>query len=244
MEIDNNNTAVALGAPRSPAAGGNGQLDGGAFMQLLVAQIRNQDPANPMDSRELMTQLTQLTSVEHLIGIEDRLTSLSIASAGIANAQVAGFVGKTVEADTSTLRLEDAGGVSTGFELPAATASTTITIRDQDGDVVRTIELGGQGAGPSELTWDGRDDDGQRLPAGSYRMEVAATDEQGHPLEARTRVRGVVTGISYEQGFPELVIGERRVLMGDVRRVEDTPTSTLSSTSTVSSTTSREETQP
>src|SRR5689334_2043248 len=99
------------GSPSATATTGQQgtQLDRDAFMRLLVAQIRNQDPANPMDTTQMMSQLSQLTSVEHLIGIEDQLTSLNIASTGMANAQVAGFVGQTVDADTSTLRLDATG---------------------------------------------------------------------------------------------------------------------------------------
>jgi flagellar basal-body rod modification protein FlgD len=217
MEIQSNGAAYALGA-QSPM-GPDTSMGRDAFMQLLIAQLRNQDPGDPMDTRDMMTQLVQLTSVEHLVGIEDRLTSLQIASAGMANAQVAGFVGQTVEADTSRLRLDEISSVQGSFELGGAAETVTVKVRDAEGNVVRTMELGAQGAGARSFTWDGRDDSGTRLEPGTYRVEVSAADADGNPVEARTRIRGVVTGVSYEHGYPELLIGEQRVLMGDVREV-------------------------
>lgn len=220
MEIDPSHTGAN-------ALGGNGvdnaetDLDRSAFMRLLVTQIRNQDPMDPMDTRDMMTQLTQLTSVEHLIGIEERIGTLQVASASIANAQVAGFVGKVVTADTSQLRLDDAGAAAGAYELDGHAAEVTVTIRDAEGRVVRTLELGDTYPGSRGYTWDGNDDAGQRLPPGRYRVEISAADEEGTPVPVHTRVRGTVTGVSYEDGYPELLVGEHRVLMGDVREVSD-----------------------
>ena len=224
MEIDSTSSGAN-------ALGGNGvgeastDFDRDAFMQLLVTQIRNQDPMDPMDTRDMMAQLTQLTSVEHLIGIEQGVQTLGVASASIANAQVAGFVGKTVTADASSLRLEEAGSAAGAFELDGRASNVTVTIRDEEGRVVRTMELeGDRFAGTHRYEWDGMDDSGTRLPEGRYRVEVSATDGEGQPVGADTEVRGTVTGVSYEHGYPELILdGEHKILMGDVRRVDDGP---------------------
>lgn len=217
MEIRRNGGPSALGG-QNPGAPDT-SLGRDAFMQLLVTQLRNQSPTDPMDTRDLMTQLVQLTSVERLVGIEDRLTSLQIATTGIASAQVAGFVGQTVEADTSRLRLGETGDAHGAYELGGAASQVTMSIRDDQGRVVRTVELGPGDAGPATYAWDGRSDTGTRLAAGTYRMEISARDSEGNPVEVRMRVRGVVTGVSYERGYPELLLGEHRVLMGDVREV-------------------------
>lgn len=223
MEIDNRSGATALGGNSVGEA--STDLDRDAFMQLLVTQIRNQDPMDPMDTRDMMAQLTQLTSVEHLIGIEQGVQTLGVASASIANAQVAGFVGKTVTADSSSLRLEEAGSAPGAFDLDARASNVTVTIRDEEGRVVRTLELeGDRFPGTHRYEWDGMDDAGNRLSPGRYRVEVAATDSRGNPVGADTEVRGTVTGVSYEHGYPELILdGEHKVLMGDVRRVDDGP---------------------
>jgi len=221
MQIDNQTTPTgALGGqtPEAPST----DLDRDAFMRLLVTQIRNQDPMDPMDTQQMMSQLTELTSVEQLIGIEDRLGGLQVASASIANAQVADFVGKEVTADTSHLRLEDTGAVPGALTLEGRAEQVTVTIRDAEGRVVRTMELGPQFAGPVGYEWGGNDDGGQRVDPGRYRVEVEAVDADGTPVAVDTRLRGRVTGVSYEDGYPELILdGEHRVAVGDVREVRD-----------------------
>ncbi|HJL19070.1 MAG TPA: FlgD immunoglobulin-like domain containing protein [Sandaracinaceae bacterium LLY-WYZ-13_1] len=219
MEIDDTNGANALGA--NAVSGPEPEMDRDAFMRLLVTQIRNQDPMDPMDTRDMMAQLTELTSVEHLIGIEERLSTLQVGTASIANAQVADFVGREVVADASSLRLEEAGSAMGGFELDGQAESVTVTVRDEDGRVVRTMELGDHFPGQHAYRWDGMDDSGVRLDPGRYRVEIEALDEDGAPVGVHTRIRGTVSGVSYEHGYPELVVGEHRVLMGDVREVSD-----------------------
>lgn len=218
MEIDGSTPAAALGGASPEAA--QTDLDRDAFMRLLVAQIRNQDPMDPMDTRDMMTQLTELTSVEHLIGIEQQMQAVQIGTASLANAQVASFVGRTVEADTSAVSLEDAGGANGAFMLDGRAQDVTVTIRDAEGRVVRTVELGEHFAGAHGFTWDGMTDSDTRAPEGRYHIEVSATGPEGAVVGAHTRVRGEVTGVSYEGGYPQLVLdGEHHVMMGDVREV-------------------------
>jgi flagellar basal-body rod modification protein FlgD len=230
--ISSSNTAGradnGLGAPTSQTT--HSGLDGESFMRLLVAQIRHQDPLQPMDTTQMMAQLTQLTSVERLVAIDDRLGELSIATASVANAQATDLVGRTVEADTSQLMLTDVGATSGTFELDGPAATTQVEIRDGSGRVVRTLELGAEGPGPVTFEWDGDDDVGNRLPAGRYRISVTAADEEGRAVDSSTRLRGEVDAVSYDNGFPELVIDEARVLLGDVRSVEETPAPTPTST--------------
>lgn len=212
---------TSLGSPTTE--GTPSALDAQAFMRLLVAQIRHQDPLQPMDTTAMMGQLTQLAQVERLVAIDDHLSGLSVATASVANAQAADLVGRTVEADTSQIMLMDGTAGSGSFELEAAATSTRVEIRDAQGNVVRTLDLGAEHAGTVGFTWDGHDDAGNRMPAGRYRISVTATDGDGHPVEAHTRVRGPVSAVSYENGFPELQIGESSVVLGDVRSIEETP---------------------
>ncbi|MEM9068652.1 MAG: flagellar hook capping FlgD N-terminal domain-containing protein [Myxococcota bacterium] len=220
MELSGANQLAAPRATEVPDTEESSDLGTEAFMQLLVAQLQNQDPLDPMDSREMITQLSELTGVEKLNGIEHRLTALEIASAGIANTQVASLVGKTVTADASSLRLEDAGSVSTVFRLEGRADSITATIRDEAGRTVRTIEMPGEFPGEHVLEWDGMNDTGERLPPGRYSVEFRAVDEAGAPVTASTELTGMVGGVSYENGYPELMVGEARLLLGDVTAIE------------------------
>jgi flagellar basal-body rod modification protein FlgD len=224
MEVSNRSTAAsaaALGGPSATTT--SNSLGPDAFLRLLVTQIRNQDPMQPMDTEGMMSQLTQLTSVERLVAIDDRLATLSVATAGIGNSQAADLVGQVVEADTSSLSLVEGEATRGTFELPAAAENVNVEIRDENGRLVQTLSLGAKGPGACPFTWDGRTEDGSLAEPGRYRVSVRATTAAGNALDASMRVRGRVDAIHYDAGYPELSIGGFDVMMGDVRSVEGTP---------------------
>lgn len=190
------------------------------FMKLLVTQMQNQDPLDPMDAREMVSQLSELASVDELRGINHRMAVLEIGVAGMANTQTAGLVGKTVTADGAGVMLPETGPTTGVYELEGRASEVSIVVRDAAGRTVRTIEAGEGFPGGHTFEWDGLDDTGERMPAGRYSIEVSAKDAAGNPVAAETKVTGLVTGVSYENGYPELIIGEARVLLGDVTSIE------------------------
>jgi flagellar basal-body rod modification protein FlgD len=198
---------------------GTNELQRDDFMKLLVAQLKNQDPENPADSKELITQLSQLTSVEQLVAMSDKLSQLEVGLASVANTQVSDIVGKRVEAETKSVFLADTGSSSVPYTIDGRAQEVTITLRDADGTIVRKQTLGPTFPGSRSFTWDGNDDGGQRLPVGRYTVEVAAKNATGGVVGASTRVSGDVTSIDYSKGYPELVVGEARVMLGDVTSI-------------------------
>lgn len=219
MAID---TAPLIKAPQYTAATANpkGQLGKDAFMKLLVAELKQQDPMDPMKAREMVGQLADLSTVEKLTGIDDKLTSLqniTAASSGIANA---GLIGRRVEADTKNLSLGSAGAASGGvFNLKDNAASVTVKIRDAAGNAVKNLDLGSQKLGPHAVSWDGSTDGGVRAPSGLYSFEIAAKAAGGQPVVATTKVSGLVTKVTYENGAPEVVVGSSNIPLGDVTSI-------------------------
>lgn len=214
-------SSTALGGPTSSSTAD--ALGPDAFLRLLVTQIRNQDPMEPMDTDAMMTQLSQLTSVERLVAIDGRLETLGVATAGIANSQASDLVGRYVEADASHLLLNEGTAVDGAFQLGAGAARATVELRDASGHVVRTLELGALPAGPAHFTWDGRDETGAVLPSGRYSVAVRAVDADGGPVQVDLSARGVVDAVTYEGGYPALSVGGSAVVMGDVRSIGATP---------------------
>lgn len=203
---------------RQEQAPTSGSLDREAFMKLLVAQLSNQDPLDPMDSREMVSQLSELTSVEQLVAIEGRVQSLEVGLGGIANTQVSSLVGKTVTAAGDTMRISDTGVAEGGFTLGRAATDTVVTIRDANGELVRTMDLGAMGVGPQEFTWDGIDASGERVAAGRYSISVEA-EADGVPVGVQYAVTGLVEAVSYTDGIPVLQVGSRNILLGDVESI-------------------------
>lgn len=218
MAID---TAPLIKAPAYTAATANpkGLLGKDAFMKLLVAELKQQDPMDPMKAREMVGQLAELSTVEKLTGIDDKLTTLqniTAASSGISNA---GLIGRRIEADTKNLSLGPNGSASGLFNLNDYASTVKIRIRDGAGNAVKNLDLGSQKLGPRTLTWDGTTDEGARAPSGMYTFEITAKAASGQPVVATTRVSGLVTAVTYENGTPEVLVGTSRVPLGDVTTI-------------------------
>ncbi len=190
-----------------------------AFLKLLVAQIGNQDPLQPQDSDQYMQQITQFSMLEQLMNVNSGLGNLAVGQAGANSQQALRFIGKEIVATGDTVDLEAGGTAEVRYRAGEGARTLTFTVTDEDGDVVRTEEVPAAGAGMATYTWDGRTDAGAPAPAGRYRVSVEAKDPDGQPVGVDTYVRGTVTGVRFDNGYPELLVGDRRLRLGDVLEV-------------------------
>jgi flagellar basal-body rod modification protein FlgD len=206
-------TATATTATRNDASS---QLGTNAFMKLLVSELKNQDPLNPMESRDMIVQLAQLTSVEKLNAIDTSLGSLNTGISAVSNNQTAGLIGKRITADSSHIRLNEAGSGSTRFSLSAAATGVEIAIRDTSGNLIRTLKLGDTTAGSHSVEWDGLDTSGARVPTGSYQATVSAKNASGKSIGCSQEISGLVNQIVYDNGTAQLMVNDSRVSLSDV----------------------------
>ncbi|WP_243663294.1 flagellar hook assembly protein FlgD [Rhodothermus marinus] len=157
--IDEIRQQALQSTPSAPAPPSQ-ELDKEAFLRLLVTQLRYQDPINPLDSREFAAQLAQFSTVEQLIGINETLAAQSDAYAalaqGIHNSVAAGLVGKVIEAEGDRLTWGGEDPVPFRIELGDAAQQVSIQIRNEAGEVVRTIFLSPKAAGEHAVEWDGK----------------------------------------------------------------------------------------
>ena len=144
------------------------------FLKLLVTQLQNQDPMNPMDNAQITTQLAQMSTVEGVNKLNDSLTSLNTQFRASQVIQGAGLVGRQVLAEGNVLNLSGAGTVG-GVVLDSAADSVKVQIMDAAGNVVKTLDLGNQEAGLARFAWDGTDNTGTQLANGTYSFKVQAT---------------------------------------------------------------------
>ncbi|MEZ4440224.1 MAG: FlgD immunoglobulin-like domain containing protein [Polyangiaceae bacterium] len=221
MELD----GVRTQAPPSSALGTQtGTVDKEAFLQLLVAQLKNQDPLSPVDGTEWVAQLATFSEVEQSLAQTEQLNLLSVQLTGIASNEAIGLIGKSVTVRGDTIAFD--GKDATGFNvnLSEAAEEVTVTIRDEHGQAVRTIELGSKPGGTLEVPWDGTDDNGNPVPAGQYKVEVAARDESGSPVTVSQDVTGEVVGVSFEKGYPEVELDTgAKAPISDLIRVDSLP---------------------
>jgi flagellar basal-body rod modification protein FlgD len=193
------------------------------FLLLLTTQLQNQDPLEPVDNQAFIAQLAQFASVEQLEGLGSRLDTLLLAQASANQMNTAALVGKEI--------LFRADGITLGASPPARfevtqdgpSDATVALVADRNGKVVRTLQLGPRSAGTFEATWDGRDEKGNLLPPGDYVLTASATREDGQEVQVASSIRGVVSGVTFENQAPELLVGGRRVQMSDVVQIATTP---------------------
>jgi flagellar basal-body rod modification protein FlgD len=219
MTMDTSQLKPPATATPPVAVNPKSQMGKDAFMKLLVAELKNQDPMNPMESRDMIAQLSTLSSVEKLNAIEEKLGVLSDIQSGASAIQNAALIGKHVQADTRSMMLPTSGATGGKYELMGGASSVSVKVRDGGGNLVKTLELGAQSIGPRKFAWDGMNEQGTRAPNGSYQFEITAKNAAGLPVVASTRVSGLVTEVTYENGAPEVVVGGSPVPLADVTSI-------------------------
>ena len=190
------------------------------FMTLLVSQMKNQDPLNPLDNAQVTSQLAQLSTVTGIDKLNTTLEALMGSFQAGQSLQAAGMIGRGVLVPGDALRLADAKA-SFGVELAEPADSVGVTIRDAAGKAVRTLALGAHEAGVLPLAWDGRTDGGGVAADGRYRIEVAA--ERGGQKSsagglAYAEVRSVSASAGGQGARLNLDLG-REVALADVRQI-------------------------
>lgn len=163
------------------------------FLTLLMTQIKNQDPLNPMDNAAVTTQLAQLNTVS---GIEKLNTTLMTLLGGYTETQAmqtAGMIGKNVMVAGNKLPLASSQAVG-AIQLESKADKVTLTIKDSAGKIIQTTELGEQAAGNSYFAWDGKDSSGKVLADGDYSFTVDAT-LAGKAVKATTMQVGTVSAV-------------------------------------------------
>jgi flagellar basal-body rod modification protein FlgD len=151
------------------------------FLQLLLTELEHQDPTAPMDSDKILTQTAQLSSLEASQNTTKALESLSEQLASNTSFGATGVIGKMASLGTSAITLT--GGKS-NFEIYFPTEATdgTLTIKNSDGNTVKTIDIGDSIAGKNgviSFSWDGIDNEGNQLDDGTYSATVSYSDTSG-----------------------------------------------------------------
>ncbi len=144
------------------------------FLKLLVTQLKNQDPLNPMQNAELTTQLAQMSTVEGVNKLNDSMTGLLTQTRATQALQGASLIGRQVLAEGKLLNL-GAAGAAGGVNLAGTADSLKIDILNASGGVVRSLDLGAQPAGLTRFAWDGQDAAGNALAQGAYGFKVSAS---------------------------------------------------------------------
>jgi flagellar basal-body rod modification protein FlgD len=228
MQIANGGSISNIQGPQNVGTATGSPIDRGlgkdAFLKLLVAQLRNQNPLNPLQGTDFIAQTAQFSSLEQLQQINQSLATLATsAAAADSNAfdaiLASGFLGKTVSANGSIVDLGEAAAATVRYTLPADAASVVVEVLDLQGNRVRTLTLGRQPAGQQQFSFNGLGDDGRALPPGRYVYRVSASNAAGGAISGVTTAFGQVTGVTFDGKRPYLVIAGALVPLSGVYSV-------------------------
>lgn len=173
---DTTSSTTATSKTTSATSGSSATDLQSSFLTLLVAQLKNQDPTNPMENNELTTQLAQINTVS---GIEKLNTTLGAISGQIDSSQslqASTLIGHGVMIPGTTVLAGSETTTPFGVELTQPADKVTATITDKNGLVVRTIDIGGLSAGVHTFSWDGKMTDGTAAPDSAYTVSISASN--------------------------------------------------------------------
>lgn len=211
-----------IDASKKARTAGNPNLDKDAFFRLMMAQMKNQDPTNPLKSHEMAAQLANFSSLEQMQNMNTTMTEIKNGQKPVENFQALNLIGKSVAGDSSKL----VRGVNDKehdfrFTLPMDASETAIKVRNADGEVVRTYALNNLKQGDNKITWSGEDDKGTKMPPGDYDFFVEAKDPAGSKIAVKTAFDGMISGINYTPEGPVLLVGNQTIRMRDVKQITD-----------------------
>lgn len=181
------------------------------FLKLLVAQLKNQDPLNPMESVEFTAQLAQFSSLEQLLSISSELKNQSLSIMTLAHTQAVGLIGKSVTVNGGNSISVDGKPVTMNYSLVSDAREVTITVSDSTGKVVKTINAGAQAAGVNSYTWN----PGEGV-AGQFTYQVSAKDAEGNTVVTSTMTSGVVEGVKFKDNQIYVVVDGKEYLFDEI----------------------------
>ena len=168
------------------------------FLELMIAQVRNQDPFKPLENGEFLGQIAQFSQVSGIQELNNSFAQFANSLGSNQALQASALVGRDVFIPGDVAALTPGENFSGVAALPQSTSSLSISIYDTAGSIVRTIDMGSQGEGTVPFEWDGTDDAGQGVPAGPYRVVANATIN-GDNVAVGTLVSDTVESVTIGQ---------------------------------------------
>ena len=225
MAISDTSSITGLNAATAASSAGNtsGVDSEQRFLKLLVTQLNNQDPLNPMENAELTSQLAQMSTVSGIERLNTALSGLVNQTGANQVLQAASLIGYNVLSPGNAIGTtepkagEEPAAVPFAVQLPGTAGNVEVKIVNAAGNTVRTLSLGSMTEGVNAVSWDGKADDGTVAPAGSYSFTVSASNN-GTAVEATSLVFSQVAAVKQgASGVTLELMSGRSIGLADVR---------------------------
>jgi flagellar basal-body rod modification protein FlgD len=188
------------------------------FLKLLTTQLKNQDPLNPMDNAQMTSQMAQISTVDGVERLNATLQKMMNSSTEAEGMQAAALVGHQVMVQGSALSLTDSGAVG-GVELTGNADQVVVTVKDWNGQTVRTLNLGSLDAGSHSFAWDGKSDGGAQAVNGNYSIAVDAK-QASNKVDAKLLELANVISVNRSTQGVSLDLGTKGLVkMTDIKQI-------------------------
>lgn len=211
-------STAAAAAAASSSTNPNSKLGKDDFMKLLLLELKYQDPTSPMDSEKILSQTSQLATLESTENTTKALTTLATALS--TSAQYSGIAAIGKIADTGSNAVVCTKGETTNFELylPTAATSGKVNIMDVNGNILKSMAIGATDAGVAKYSWDGTDNTGAQMKDGTYYVESTYTKADG--TSATTRVgRYPIESIKFDSGKTYAKLGSSYIDFSTIKEI-------------------------
>ena len=223
MQVDNTNSVAPAWAGQQSGADtieDRSTLLKDDFLKLMVVQLQNQDPLDPVSNQDFAAQLAQYSSLEQMTqmnnSLEAGLDNDVLLNQSLNNSMATSFIGREVHATGNMLSMEQGKPVSLRFHQDGSSENTLIDIYNAQGSHVRTIELMNVQSGGIVAEWDGKDFEGNQLSSGSFYFDITATDVTGASVDVTQYMVGKVTGVRYSDNKITLLVDGNEVPLENV----------------------------
>ncbi len=194
------------------------KMDKDAFLKLLTFQLQNQDPLKPVDQKKMAAELAQFSQLEQLTHMNQKLDNLGKNANDETKFFGASFLGKEVTTRSTSIKYSGQGErVELPFFLKKNARNAVLRILDSKNQLVQQVPLEKLAKGNQSYFWDGKSADKTVAAEGTYHFELKAFDETLAPFNGETHAKGLVTGISFENGDTILEIDNgKKIFLRDV----------------------------
>lgn len=191
-----------------------------AFMKLFVAQLKHQDPLNPLSNKDSTAQMAQFAQLEQMTNMTTLLKGIANGLVETQKLQASGLIGKSILAGGDTLRKTDDTSSGVTLDIPKEVTKLKVNIHDDAGNIVRTVDVKKFSAGKHPFNWDGKLANGAKATDGIYRISIVAENDDGKRFLVPTQVEGTVAGVETRGGHQILSLEDgREVFLKNVTKI-------------------------
>ncbi len=185
------------------------------FMTLLLVELQNQDPTEPTDTEQILTQTSQLATLEATDNTNAALEDLANTLAASSDFSAVSAIGKTADLGSNAITYTE--GEDSVFEIyfPSDVASGNVEILDVNGNIIQTIEAESGEAGTYTYSWDGTDAGGNVVDEGIYYVTASYTTAAGESLTTRIGTYPIES-VRFDEGQTYVKVGSGYVALDDV----------------------------